>query len=406
MRKNLLLVHLESLNIINFELNQELFPHLRKIKEQCIWFPQYYSTATSTLMVIGDLLYGGMDQYEQSETLDSVPDDYCYKDSWFDVLKAHGYHTGIYIFPDGNNRESAEEKHLAGFHNQMWLRRDYKAYLSEFERGMKKSPFALMACNYISNLAFDSMTSPNQRGLKTDCWESGYRVLDEQVGDLWNLLSEQDLLKETVVVFYGDHGDDYWTHGTHEGITHGIEPTTLLIHTPLFIWHPVEQPHVEDGLIQTTDLRWMLEKVLLSDEDMRMAGRPYAYARNAYARQPIRQSTFNKAYSVTDGTFLLLVSSKGLSLYNVKMDPGCHNNFLRFFCLSDGVLKKNETALYLEQRLLHGYWRERHKRLIRQAFYELKKVLYEKTRHTYLAGKRTEQDLRKEMRFDRIDYEA
>ncbi len=39
-----------------------------------------------------------------------------------DDLQNIGYRTGIYVYPDGNNRESAEEKHLAGFHNQMILK--------------------------------------------------------------------------------------------------------------------------------------------------------------------------------------------------------------------------------------------------------------------------------------------
>ena len=68
--RNLLIMHLESLNRNNFLLNRDLFPFLCEIERQSVSFQKYFSTATSTLMAIGDILYGGMDQYETSETLD------------------------------------------------------------------------------------------------------------------------------------------------------------------------------------------------------------------------------------------------------------------------------------------------------------------------------------------------
>ena len=119
MKKNLLLVHLESLNVLNYRMNPELFPALREIEKQCMVFDHYYSTATSTLMAIGDLLYGGMKIYEVCDSLDFIPKEYCYSSSLFDDLKEQGYHTGIYIYFDGADHESAEKRHLAGFHNRM-----------------------------------------------------------------------------------------------------------------------------------------------------------------------------------------------------------------------------------------------------------------------------------------------
>ena len=147
--KNLLIIHLESLNNYNFLLNKYLFPFLNEIETQSVSFKKYFSTATSTLMTIGDLLYGGMDQYETSSSLDDAPEAYLYKSSLMDDLKNIGYYTGIYIYPDGNNRDSAEEKHLAGFQNKMILKNNYEEYLEAFSKGMEKMPFALMALSLI-----------------------------------------------------------------------------------------------------------------------------------------------------------------------------------------------------------------------------------------------------------------
>ncbi len=77
--RNILIIHLESLNRNNFLLNRNLFPFLSSIESVSVSFTKYFSTATSTLMTIGDILYGGMDQYESSTTLDDVPETYLYK---------------------------------------------------------------------------------------------------------------------------------------------------------------------------------------------------------------------------------------------------------------------------------------------------------------------------------------
>lgn len=58
--RNLLLVHLESLNHMTYQMNQGMFSTLRKWEEKSLVFPRYFSTATSTFMVISDMAYGGI----------------------------------------------------------------------------------------------------------------------------------------------------------------------------------------------------------------------------------------------------------------------------------------------------------------------------------------------------------
>ena len=70
--RNLLLIHLESLNDTNYQTNKELFPTLRKWEQKSLSFSRYFSTATSTLMVLSDLAYGGM---LHNEPCDGLADD-------------------------------------------------------------------------------------------------------------------------------------------------------------------------------------------------------------------------------------------------------------------------------------------------------------------------------------------
>ena len=402
LKKNLLLVHLESLNQLNYRMNPELFPFLKKIERECLVFNNYYSTATSTLMVIGELLYGGLYLYEECKNFDDAPDKYCYTSSLFDDLKDKGYNTGIYIYPDANGTEGAESRHLAGFKHSMELLPDYSEYMESFERKMSQEPFALMACNYISNLSFNTYVDINKYGMDEDFWEVGYRGMDKCCADLLELLKNKDRMENTVVVFYGDHGDDYWGHGMHSGWTHGIEPNLLLIHTPLFVWDGTKrtEPEYDARLIQTTDLRELIERLLEGKSISDLPRRKYAISRNEYAAQPIRMETLNKAYSVTDGYYLLMVSGKGLEMYDNKSDPACQNNLLRFFDYKNSVLKASARKRKGLAYQFTVFMDARKERIIRQKFYELLAVLKEETLKLYVAGGRTEDDMLGEMRFD------
>lgn len=404
MKKNLLFIHLESLNMVNYKMNRDLFPTLKEVEKHCMVFEQYYSTATSTLMVIGDLLYGGMNLYEECETLDYIPKEYCYSSSLLDDLKAQGYNTGVYTYLNGLDQESAKARHLVGFQNQMVLASDYSEYINTLEREMNRQPFALMACNYVSNMGLNHYIDINDYSINTDYWEAGYRCMDRSCLDIMQLLKSKNLVENTIVVMYGDHGDDYWGHGFHNGLTHAIEPNSLLIHTPLFIWDggDREQPKYDLRLVQTSDLRRIIENLLIEKSIDELLSRKYAISRNAYAAQPVREESFNKTYSVTDGRYLLMVSSRGVEMYDNKMDPACQNNVLRFFNYENGVLKEKRDDLKELKYHFFSYWTPREQRILRQKFYELKKVLYNETLQLYMAGRRNEAHMLKEMCFDKI----
>ena len=143
MKQNIILIHLESLNNFIYKMNAGFFPILKEVGKNCISFERYFSTATSTLMTLADIYYGGMEQYEQCTSLAYVPKDYHYNSSLFDELKENGYRTGLYVYPDGNDRDTAESRHLAGFQNEMVLITDYEEYLLKVEEMVSEQPFAL-----------------------------------------------------------------------------------------------------------------------------------------------------------------------------------------------------------------------------------------------------------------------
>ena len=404
--KNLMMIHLESLNYQLFMSFPEIFKEIHKIKNEGVLYNHYFSTATSTLMVLGDIFYGGKEQYEMCTSMDYIPKDYFYKESLFDELKKNSYKTGIFIYPDGGDRESAEERHIAGFQNKMVLIPKYEELLETVEHLISEEPFAVMVCNYISNIKFNSYTDTKNILDGTDKWKLGYQYLDKCVGDLINLLREKQKLDDTCIVLYGDHGDDFWGHGMHQGLTHAIEPFTNLIHTPMIIFDTTIKKKYEEQLICAADLRQIILAKLGLNQCSTNIKNEYIIARSAYAAQPIRKESFNKSYSITDGKFILLVSNNGLEMYDVEIDFQCGYNLLEQFS-TDGILIRYN--IIKKEKLNYHYFHfmeEQEEEIIRlrQTVYYLRKRLYDETLKLYEAAGRTEKDMLEEMSFYKIHY--
>lgn len=407
MERNLVLIHLESLNNLIYKMNESFFPTIKALEKKAIVFPNYFSTATSTLMVIGDILYGGMEQYEQCKSLDYVPESYPYSNSLFDELESKGYQTRLLIYPNGGDLKSAEERHLAGFRQTMELKTDYQEYLNAIDESISpEKPFAIMACNYCSNLSLCKYTDLAHEYDGTSRWENGYRMLDQSVGDILNLLDEKGCRDNTSIILYGDHGDDYWQHGMHSGLTHGIEPYANLIHTPFMIVDSRIEKRINDSdLVCAEDVRYIIKQVIENEKiaiQTLSKRREIVLSRGSYAAQPIRENSFNKSYAITDSKFLFLVSHNGLELYDIWMDPTCTNNLLRFFMLENDIIKVNENCTKENKYHFQSFMNAREVRLLRQRFYYFKTCLYENVLRLYRAAGKTSQEMEDEMNFNEI----
>lgn len=402
--KNLMMIHLESLNYRLFMSFPEVFKSIHSIKQDGVFFNHYFSTATSTLMVIGDIVYGGKEQYESCSSLDDIPKEYYYHDSLFDELKAHGYRTGLFVHPAGGDRESAERRHIAGFQNEMVLKPEYGDFLRAIDELIMDEPFAVMACNYISNVSINSYTDQNGILSGGERWRQGYRFLDRCVDDIVALLKNKGKLENTCVILYGDHGDDFWAHGMHGGLTHAVEPFATLIHTPLLILDPDTGKGLDESLLCATDLRRIIFGKLGSGKTAENMVNTYITARSSYAAQPVRRETFNKAYSITDGKFLMMVSANGLELYDIEMDFQCSFNFLEVFRIDGDLIcydtERNESLKFHYRDFMD----EGEILRLRQVSYYFRRKLYEETLQLYQVAGKTEQDMRGEINFEKIHY--
>lgn len=84
------------------------------------------------------------------------------------------------------------------------------------------------------------------------------------IADILQNLEDRDLLKNTMVVVYSDHGEEFWEHKTeHEqrgdprgiyGFGHGQSLYQELLHVPLLVWHPGINGAIRQDLVSLIDV--------------------------------------------------------------------------------------------------------------------------------------------------------
>ncbi len=405
MDKNIILLHLESVNNIVYRMNPQLFPNIMQIEKEGLSFRKYFSTATSTWMVISDMLYGGLDQYEGCHELTEKPATFCYESGLLDDFHDMGYQTGVFNHPYFELSDM-QELYLFGKSVEQNAYTSYREFCHGFKAVMTgRNKYCILICNFMSNISCNSYVAPGYRRTGRKRWEDGYRCLDDMVGNIFHILKETGQDENTIVVLYGDHGDDFWGHGYHMGLTHAIEPTAPLIHTPLIVWEKERYcGKTSNKLICTTDIKEMIERMIQGELPESGSERSFVCARSAFAAQPVREDAFNKSYSITDGTTLLLVSSKGLEMYDLEMDPACNFNMLHLFeIVLDRIVFREKEAEGLRFHFA-DFMDENQKRYIRQKFYYMRPHLYHYVAERYEAGNRSGTDVNGEMCFHKINH--
>lgn len=326
--KNFILIHLESVSKLILEINSELFPNLNKIINESTYYRNYYSSATSTLMVMSDLCYGGMYR-EKCTKLENEFNDMGSHASIFDELKEEGYRCKGIIWPKLTIYSKLVNGQILGKDMEVEVARNYEDFIQSIDRNIAAShTFALFVGNYVSHISYRNAKEIKGSNSLSRCKE-GYKLVDDTCGKIFELLTKHGKKEDTTVILYGDHGDDYWGHRLHNGYTHAIEPYSNIIHTPLIVWDSMEGQGVSYELLSTLDIK---DKVLnMLHGKPQKVDRQYVFSRNIYANQKNNALSLGKGYAVVSDDYILLVSIRGLELYNVVLDPANTCNLLEFF---------------------------------------------------------------------------
>lgn len=352
--KNLVVIHLESVSNLIFRMNSQFFPNTRKFQERCLNYNNYYATATSTAMVLNDITYGDFYRIENTEMFGNFVVTHKRANSFIDVLQKEGYETLGIHYPAALGNE-INPGHMYAQNSDLINYSNYEKALSDVEITIdktlqKKGNFLVYFCNEVSHLCY---TDNRKFHIKnpTERWEYGYRTIDQTVGDIIECLEKRDLLKDTIIILYGDHGDDFYCHDYNGGYAHSIEPYANIIHTPLMIYDERIESGQIDDIICSLDIKQLIYNLLEIDIqenkfifDKYHSRREYVFSRNLFAGQTPKKingyiSNVRKSFGVTTPEYSLILTDRGYRMYLNKMDPICNDNILDYFILYGNRLR-------------------------------------------------------------------
>ncbi len=341
--KNLVVLHLESISRQRLAAFASVLPHTMRLLREAVVFDNFFASATSTLMVVSYLFHGNDFEYDTSSVFEGMlPAGN--NPNLFSILRERGYHANLICLNGFEHVTPTRLPSWTGGLPPAWGTNDFPTLFKRFDELTSAAPFAIYVWDLITHIEHSLALSPNSSGL-TDQIRRACAVADDAVGEMRAILERKHLLENTTIVLYGDHGDDPWTHGFKGGLIHGTEPYTDIIWTPLAIRDPELVPRTVDGPASTIDIAPTCLSLLgveaklafpHSGRDLLRGTAAFAYSQNFTANQPDDSARgIAKAFSITDPTYTLLASSRGLEMYAHRLDPGNHCNLLRFFTLDE-----------------------------------------------------------------------
>jgi arylsulfatase A-like enzyme len=341
--KNLVILHLESISRQRLASFAAAFPNTRRLMERSRVYDNYFSSATSTLMVVTYLWHGNDFEFDAASEFEGMRPAGNNR-NLFSLLHDHGYRTGVVCLNAFHTLRATELSSWPDDLPPVWGTNEFPEFYARFDALTDTAPFALYVWDLVTHIEHSLALAPYSDGL-TDQVRRACAVADEAVGELLAILERKGLLANTTIVMYGDHGDDFWTHGFKGGLIHGTEPYADVLWSPLAILDPTLPAGHDDRMASTVDLGPTCLALLgidgsaefaFSGSPLAVAGGQIAFAQNFTASQPDNKALgIAKTFAAIDATYALLASSRGLELYAHRLDPGNHCNLLRFFELGD-----------------------------------------------------------------------
>lgn len=345
--KNLVFLHLESVSKLILQMNREVFPNICRFQEKCMKYNNYYATATSTAMVLNDITYSDFYRLENTKLFGDFIETHKGAVSFVDVLADKGYQTLGIHYPAALGNEInpghmyAQKSDLVNYSSYEKALEDVGATIDRAVENDKN--FLIYFCNEVSHLCYDDNKKFHIKN-PTERWHYGYQTIDQTVGDVLSLLEEKHLMHNTVVVLYGDHGDDFYCHDYNGGFAHSIEPYANIINTPFMIYDEAVGSGEVDDVICSLDIKQLiynLAGVGIKEKknyifDTYRSKREYVFSRNLFAGQTPEKingyiSNVRKSYGITTPEYSMILTKEGWRMYIKQMDPTCNNNVLDFF---------------------------------------------------------------------------
>lgn len=360
MPKNLVMLHLESIsNTILWQYRVELGTVWR-LMQQSESYSCFHSNATSTVMAYEYFMFGStfISDYRTLYLANVTHPEILRGTSLMDSLKnALGYSYRNYTL-DLFRRDNIENEMHSVHDTSNAIFDSMRGQISEAVAAGK--PFALYFNDSTSHMALDNLEKARAPTF-SERFRQAYRCMDANMNRLLSLLIETGQWDNTVIVAFGDHGDELWSHALNRGFCHGTPPYASLTWTPMFIYENGREPTVKNQLAGIADMKKTLlhrlapdfspegelpdgGSVPFSGIELSENTRRHVFSQNLYALQleySDPERALSKGYSVTDGTYRMVVTSGGenardggIEFYCDRLDPTNSRNLADFLILN------------------------------------------------------------------------
>jgi hypothetical protein len=335
MKKNVVLIHLESISWQKIHSFPEAFPNFQRLSERARRFRNFFSSATSTQMFLAYLAHANDCEMDTQPHLAKPVGN---NPSLFSYLKEQGYDTKFLCVTSQHRPEKKMLPLVAGSLPDIWSTDRFAALIGALDSQTKTQPF----CAYVWNLASHLEHAVGLPGIQTGfdrSVEASCRAADDLLGAVVATIEANGIAGRTTIVIFGDHGDDFWTHGFKGGLAHGTEPYAQLIHAPLLVIDPQVDAKTDQRLASTIDLAPTIVRLLglanpftfsqSGSDVLGDATRRFAHSQNFTALQPDNKAHgILKSFAIVDERYNLMVHSGGLEFFNHRLDPGNQFNLL------------------------------------------------------------------------------
>ncbi len=244
-------------------LNPEITPNLWKLSRDSITFNQHYSGGNRTRMGMFSMFYGLPAPYWYSfEEQNIAP-------VLMDVIREKGYQLAIHTsqsfsYPELRNTTFAgiPEKYMREINSGEPWRRDMQnisEIISRLKNADKNRPTytfmffesthapytfpeeAVIRPAYLKEMNYVNLDLLNNIDGMHNRYINAAHHIDKEIGRLLDYLKQNKMMDDTIVLFTGDHGEEFMEKG-HWGHGHNETFPEEQVHVPLVLWMPGEQP--------------------------------------------------------------------------------------------------------------------------------------------------------------------
>ncbi len=337
--ENVVFIHMESVNEDVFlkECVDGAFEEIKWLAEEGVYFSNCFSNSTSTVMSVSDFILGNIFACEEAVDLDKFTTNK--KESIPRVMKNHGCNSKMYIYPCFQPGDTTQECFEEIFDGSVDIEQcnSYELFCGGIGGTINSdTPFFLYVYDW-SSINFNQFII--DKGLS---WENLCRKrfiqLSQTIRHVIFELEKSKKINNTLIVLWGDHGDDLYSSRFNHGFTHAIEPGYSTVKIPLIVWGADLQTCKYTKLFDLSSAERYIEDCLFNstcNPDYYSVN--YSISKNLFAKQ--KANRLGKGYSITDGEYMLCVSKKGLRLFYLRY--ACYRDFnlLNLFRLNNNRLK-------------------------------------------------------------------